>query len=76
MPRIIAQLVRMSGLVILLSLPVFLQPLHRVIFLSALVLAIAALGYNLLYRTGLVSFGHAVYFGLGAEWCLATSPRL
>lgn len=55
-----------AALALLFSLPVLLPPLYRIIFLSALILAIAALGYNVLYKTGLVSFGHAAYFGLGA----------
>lgn len=55
-----------AALALLVSLPLLLPPLYRTTLLSALVLAIAALGLNVLYRTGLVSFGHAAFFGLGA----------
>ncbi|MGH2397179.1 MAG: branched-chain amino acid ABC transporter permease [bacterium] len=55
-----------ATLVFLLSMPVLLPPLYRTIVLSALVLAIAALGLNVLHRTGVVSFGHATFFALGA----------
>lgn len=55
-----------AAVALLSSLPPLLPPLYRTTLLSALVLAIAALGLNVLYRTGLVSLGHAAYFGVGA----------
>lgn len=55
-----------AALALLASVPLLLPPLYRATVLSALVLAIAALGLNVLYRTGLVSLGHAAFFGLGA----------
>jgi branched-chain amino acid transport system permease protein len=55
-----------AALALLLSLPLLLPPLYRITLLSALVLAIAALGLNVLYRTERVSLGHAAFFGVGA----------
>ncbi|MEM3404707.1 MAG: branched-chain amino acid ABC transporter permease [Nitrososphaerales archaeon] len=54
-------------LLILFLFPIF-APAYQIFLLSyALLLAITALGYNLLFgKTGLLSFGHAAYFGLGA----------
>src|SRR3972149_6120647 len=43
------------------------RPYPVIVFSSALVLSIACLGLNLLLgHTGLVSFGHAAYYGVGA----------
>jgi len=48
-------------------MPLLLNPYYLIILNYALVLSIACLGLNLLFgNTGLVSFGHAAYFGLGA----------
>ncbi len=47
--------------------PWILSPYHLIVFSYALVLAIACLGLNLLLGyTGLLSLGHAAYFGVGA----------
>ncbi|MGH8650338.1 MAG: ABC transporter permease subunit, partial [Burkholderiales bacterium] len=49
------------------ALPIFLNPYYVIVLSSALVLAIACLGLNLLFGyTGLMSFGHAAYYGMGA----------
>ena len=49
------------------AMPALLDPYYVIVLSSALVLAIACLGLNLLLGyTGMVSFGHAAYFGLGA----------
>ncbi len=48
-------------------LPWILSPYHLIVFSYALVFAIACLGLNLLLgHAGLLSFGHAAYFGVGA----------
>ncbi|RMF84990.1 MAG: branched-chain amino acid ABC transporter permease, partial [Nitrospinota bacterium] len=48
-------------------LPLLLNPYYLIILSYALVYAIACLGVNLLFGyTGLVSLGHAAYFGVGA----------
>src|SRR6202040_2495097 len=51
----------------LIVLPFVVPPYQTVLLSYGLVLAIAALGFNLLLGyTGLLSFGHSAYFGLGA----------
>lgn len=63
MPRLAAA----AGIAALLSVPWVLPPYPVIVFSSALVLSIACLGLNLLLgHTGLVSFGHAAYYGAGA----------
>ncbi|MFN4045787.1 MAG: branched-chain amino acid ABC transporter permease [Acidilobaceae archaeon] len=45
----------------------WLRPGFEVILTYGVILAIAALGFNLLFGyTGLLSFGHAAFFGIGA----------
>jgi len=52
---------------ILLFLPRAIAPYQSILLAYGLVMAIAALGFNLLLGyTGLLSFGHSAYFGLGA----------
>jgi branched-chain amino acid transport system permease protein len=54
-------------LVILLVLPRVVDPYQTVLLTYGLIMAIAALGFNLLLGyTGLLSFGHSAYFGAGA----------
>lgn len=49
------------------ALPIVLNPYYVIVLSSALVLSIACLGFNLLLGyTGLLSLGHAAYFGIGA----------
>jgi branched-chain amino acid transport system permease protein len=51
----------------LLVLPWVLDPYHTILLAYGLVMAIAVLGFNLLLGyTGLLSFGHAAFFGVGA----------
>lgn len=55
------------GGAILLLMPLVLHPYPLLILGYALVFSIACLGLNLLFgNTGLVSFGHAAFFGVGA----------
>jgi branched-chain amino acid transport system permease protein len=54
-------------LVALIALPYVVPPYQTVLLTYGLVFAIAALGFNLLLGyTGLLSFGHSAYFGMGA----------
>jgi branched-chain amino acid transport system permease protein len=54
-------------LVFLLVLPFAAPPYQTVLLSYGLIFAIAALGFNLLLGyTGLLSFGHSAYFGMGA----------
>jgi branched-chain amino acid transport system permease protein len=51
---------------VLLALPFVLPPYQTVLLSYGLIFAIAALGFNLLLGyTGLLSFGHSAYFGMG-----------
>jgi len=55
------------GLVVLAAIPEFLGLYQTQLLTYGLIMAIAALGFNLLLGyTGLLSFGHSAYFGLGA----------
>ena len=52
---------------VLMALPQVLEPYHTQLLTYGLIFAIAALGFNLLLGyTGLLSFGHSAFFGLGA----------
>jgi branched-chain amino acid transport system permease protein len=52
---------------VLAILPWIVEPYQTVLLSYGLVFAIAALGFNLLLGyTGLLSFGHSAYFGVGA----------
>jgi len=54
-------------LVMLAILPQLVEPYQTVLLTYGLIMAIAALGFNLLLGyTGLLSFGHSAYFGAGA----------
>jgi len=56
-----------SILFVLLLLPSFVDTYQMQLLIYGLVAAIAALGFNLLLGyTGLLSFGHSAYFGVGA----------
>ncbi|HEV8662228.1 MAG TPA: branched-chain amino acid ABC transporter permease [Candidatus Methylomirabilis sp.] len=55
------------GAAALLISPLLLSPYQLITLCYALVLSIACLGLNLLFgTTGLLSLGHAAYFGVGA----------
>jgi branched-chain amino acid transport system permease protein len=54
-------------MLILAIVPVFGTRYHNFILCRAIIFAIAALGYNILFgHTGLISFGHAAFYGIGA----------
>ena len=55
------------ALLVLIGLPYLATPYQTILLSYGLIMAIAALGFNLLLGyTGLLSFGHSAYFGLGA----------
>ncbi|MBI2154700.1 MAG: branched-chain amino acid ABC transporter permease [Candidatus Rokubacteria bacterium] len=63
--RIVAYAVPVA--VVLLVIPLVLPPYQTILLSYGLIMAIAALGFNLLLGyTGLLSFGHSAYFGVGA----------
>jgi branched-chain amino acid transport system permease protein len=52
---------------VLLALPWIVDPYQTILLSYGLIFAIAGLGFNLLLGyTGLLSFGHSAYFGVGA----------
>jgi len=54
-------------ILILFALPRALDPYQTILLAYGLIMAIASLGFNLLLGyTGLLSFGHSAYFGVGA----------
>ena len=56
-----------AAAVALLPMPAVLSPYPLIELSDALILSIACLGLNVVYgTTGLLSLGHAAYFGLGA----------
>jgi branched-chain amino acid transport system permease protein len=60
-------LVGLPVLLALALLPAVIPPYQTVLLSYGLIFAIAALGFNLLLGyTGLLSFGHSAYFGMGA----------
>src|SRR5467141_1285482 len=59
--------VAIAILLVLAALPSLVDPYQTVLLTYGLIMAIAALGLNLLLGyTGLLSFGHSAYFGIGA----------
>ena len=55
------------AVIALVMLPFVVPPYQTVLLSYGLIFAIAALGFNLLLGyTGLLSFGHSAYFGVGA----------
>ena len=59
--------VAIAILLVLAVLPSLVDPYQTVLLTYGLIMAIAALGFNLLLGyTGLLSFGHSAYFGAGA----------
>jgi branched-chain amino acid transport system permease protein len=64
-PRLLA--VTLPIVVLLAALPQLIAPYQTLLLTYGLIMAIAALGFNLLLGyTGLLSFGHSAYFGTGA----------
>ncbi|HSS13236.1 MAG TPA: hypothetical protein VLL04_05060, partial [Rhizomicrobium sp.] len=65
LPRLAAAMA--PALLLLILLPTFVETYQIQLVTYGLIAAIAALGFNLLLGyTGLLSFGHSAYFGIGA----------
>ena len=65
------------GLAVVLALPVVLDTYYTGILIDAMVLITFATGFNLLFGyTGLLSFGHAAFFGAGAYSVAILSQQL
>ena len=64
-------------LLLLILLPTFVETYQVQLLTYGLIAAIAALGFNLLLGyTGLLSFGHSAYFGIGAYTVALMVQRL
>ena len=64
-------------LLLLILLPTFVATYQVQLLTYGLIAAIAALGFNLLLGyTGLLSFGHSAYFGIGAYTVALVAQRL
>ncbi len=62
---------------VLAALPRLAQPYYVTLVLPAFAYGIALLGFNLLFGyTGLLSFGHALFVGLGAYGAAVLSSRM
>jgi branched-chain amino acid transport system permease protein len=65
----------LAGLAALAAFPWLAQPFYAELMTKVMIMAIFAMSLDLLVgRTGLVSFGHAAYFGLGAYTVALLSP--
>jgi branched-chain amino acid transport system permease protein len=65
------------ALLLLVAAPYLLPPFYVTLMLPALAYGIILLGFNLLFcYTGLLSFGHALFVGLGAYTVAVMSSRL
>ena len=66
-PRLWPYVATTLAVAILISVPKLVGLYQTQLLTYGLIMAIAALGFNLLLGyTGLLSFGHCAYFGLGA----------
>ena len=75
LPRLAAAMAPV--LLLLILLPTFVETYQLQLLTYGLIAAIAALGFNLLLGyTGLLSFGHSAYFGLGAYTVAFVVQRL
>ena len=75
LPRLTAAMAPI--LLLLILLPTFVETYQIQLVTYGLIAAIAALGFNLLLGyTGLLSFGHSAYFGLGAYTVAFVVQRL
>jgi branched-chain amino acid transport system permease protein len=60
-------MIAVAGVVLLIALPQFVRPFYISLLIPFFAYAIALLGFNLLFGYGgLLSFGHAMFIGIGA----------
>ncbi len=76
MRRTIIPLINLALLLLLLALPHFATPYYTELIAKILVFAIFAMSLDLLIGfTGLVSFGHAAFFGVAAYALVFLTPK-
>jgi len=72
----VERLVLLAALVALIAFPLGADRFHLQLFAKIMIMAIFAMSLDLLVGyTGLVSFGHAAFYGLGAYTLWALSPE-
>lgn len=72
-----ALLIAAFGVAVLIALPHFVQPFYVGLMIPFFAYAIALLGFNLLFGySGLLSFGHAMFIGIGAYGTAIVSELL
>jgi branched-chain amino acid transport system permease protein len=76
MPRLSGLWVLLALLAIMAVLPAFASPYVLLLMLPFMGYGIALLGFNLLFgTTGLLSFGHAMFLGIGAYTAAALTSK-
>ena len=66
-----------AGIAIAYALPLFLSDSYLFIAIDFLIMALFAVSYNLLLgQTGMLSFGHAAYYGVGAYTVAILAAKL
>lgn len=76
MPRVNGLWVLLALLAVMAVLPVFASPYALMLMLPFMGYGIALLGFNLLFgTTGLLSFGHAMFLGVGAYTAAALTSK-
>lgn len=72
-----ALLITLAGIAALIALPYFAKPFYISLMIPFFAYAIALLGFNLLFGYGgLLSFGHAMFLGVGAYGTAVVSGTL
>lgn len=70
MPRSLAYTLGAAGLLALILVPFFPQVIYPVFVMRVMCLALFACAFNILLgQTGILSFGHAAFFGSSAYFC-------
>lgn len=76
MPRVSGLWVLLALLAVMAVLPLFASPYALMLMLPFMGYGIALLGFNLLFgTTGLLSFGHAMFLGVGAYTAAALTSK-
>jgi len=75
-PKLVLGLVLLAGVAALIAFPVLAERFYLQLVSKIMIMAIFAMSLNLLVGcTGLVSLGHAAFFGLGAYTLMLLSPQ-
>src|SRR5260370_16735766 len=76
MRKLVLGIVLLAGVVALLAFPALAERFYLQLVSKIMIMAIFAMSLNLLVGcTGLVSLGHAAFFGVGAYTLMLLSPQ-